>query len=385
MRFLALLLVALVGCAAAAPQVYIPSGAVLPEPPVARTIHYPRRYLPLQLNGAGEPCIKAGILDSAFCDTVSKYDIVIANAAVLKARPDLPAYLKHKNPGMILLAYLAGSVWENPHPAIGDTNTDLAWARWRVVRDHNAFLWGTNGSYLDAWANRDFADHRMALDLAAVDATALVPGVDGLFLDSFMVSVLWEQSAADSVDYVRAGFACLTDWDHAYREGHRIYVERLRGLVGGSLIVGNGGPSGERDVLNGWMREGFPDQNGGTWESNMVAYGSDPGYLGDGYVKPTLNLLVSTASAYPEWDRQRFLFGLASATLGEGAFALVGDASPGGPNPANVIQWPPEYDMDLGVPYGPARKLGSGIWFRAFSHGAVFVDPVAQTGRIEQK
>ena len=163
--------------------------------------------------------------------------------------------------------------------------------------------------------------------------------------------------------------------------GHRIYAERLRKLVGDALLVGNGGPSGERDVLNGWMREGFCYQNGGTWDTNMLAFGSDPGYLRDGglYRSPSLMFLSSWAAGSVKQARREFLFGLASASLGDGCYQQFA----AGPRTGN-FPWPPEYSMDLGAPLTPAFRTGTWKWRREFTHGYVEVDSYNYTGRAVQ-
>ena len=348
--------------------------------------HYPRRYLDLQITGTGYPVLdSAGALRPLVLDSIARYDVVVADAGPLRERPDIAAALAKRNPNLIVLAYLAGQVWNNPHPGLGDSTTYLYAKRWSLVRDYGALLydttgrpWGSDGNY----DNVDRANHRAMLALADLDATCLVPGVSGLFLDVFTPTILWQQYAGHQIDYRRAGYETLGDWDRAFHEGHRIYAERLRKLVGDALLVGNGGPSGERDVLNGWMREGFCYQNGGTWDTNMLAFGSDPGYLRDGglYRQPALMFLSSWAPANPKQARKEFLFGLASASLGDGCYQqfAAGPRTTGFP-------WPPEYSMDLGAPLTPAFRTGTWKWRREFERGYVECDSYNYTGKVVQR
>lgn len=364
------------GCAARASR----TASVMAAPRAA--IHYPRRSLDLSIRGDGSPMIRAdGTLDLARCDSAARYDIVIADADPLVARPDIAAAIVKRNPQVILLAYLAGAVWDNPHPGLGDTTTSLWRLRYRLVRDMGALLYNQRGDLWSYADNVDRSNHRAMLALADLDArAAAVPGVAGLFLDTLCPTIWsWVQSPSDSIAYRSAGYVCGPDWDHAYQEGHRLYVERLRERVGAKLLVGNCGPSGPRDVLNGWTRENFPNQNGGSWATNMLAFNGDPGYLQDCelYRQPSLMGMSAPYTGVEWYDRQRFLFGFASATLGDGTFAMIGRD-----HRLAQFDWPPEYDIDLGTPLSKAFRSGSSTWRREFSRGYVEVDVVAQTGRL---
>lgn len=355
-------------------------------PPASKAVHYPRRWVWVMTTGSGDPVLKAGVIDSAFGRAVARYDVVSSPAAPLRFRPDIVAFWRANNPAVTVIAYVAGSVWNNPTPFLGDTTNDFSFARWRIVRNFNALLYTRSGRILDPWSNIDFSNHRMALQLADTTASIIkTPGVDGIFLDSFCKSVAWEQTPVDSIDYMRAGFSCFTDWESAYQTGHRMYAERIRQIIGTKLLLGNAGSSGERDVFNGWMREGFPGQNGGTWESNMIATSwGDPGYLPDQrlYVQPSLCFLTNCWVADSTQRAKAFLFGLASATLGDGVFTMTRCVAPSDPNPFGLLDWPKEYNLDLGAPWSRAFRSGTSTYRREFSRGFVEVDYLARTGRI---
>lgn len=343
-----------------------------------QSIHYPRRAMYAKVVGSGAPFIRKGLLDEAVCDTAARFDVLVLDAPPILARPDIVEAIRKRNPSITLLAFLAvHSLWENPHPGLGDTLTDHAWLRWALARRMDGFLWNTRGRLFNV--NLDLSDHRVALAMAELDAKAASPA-NGLFLDTFCTGILWAQSPGDSIDLRRAGWDTAKDFDRAWREGHRIYLERLRQLVGDKLLVCNCGPSGERDVANGWMRENFPLQNGGDWSANMVRTPwGDPGYLADDtlYQAPTLNFLSTIESPDSVTNHRRLVFGLASATLAGGVHVLVPPKTLRAWNP----RWFSEYDIDLGNPLGPARQEWA-TWVRYFEHGAVVVDPARGEGRF---
>ena len=101
------------------------------------------------------------------------------------------------------------------------------------------------------------------------------------------------------------------------------------------------------------MRENFPNQQGGSWYSNMLGDVSSRGYLQDDrdYLQPAHNWILSIAAGTPGSEYQssstaRVRFGLASGALGEGVHAF-------GPGNRAVLEapyhewWYDEYAVDL--------------------------------------
>src|SRR5262249_60612892 len=101
----------------------------------------------------------------------------------------------------------------------------------------------------------------------------------------------------ESIDSVRAGYPDITSFDDGWKAGTDTLAVRLRQRCGPSrVLVGNCATSTKYAWFNGWMRENFPYQNGGTWYSNMT---KDPGgYFSDdrSYLGPTHDYLSSVAS-----------------------------------------------------------------------------------------
>jgi hypothetical protein len=155
-------------------------------------------------------------------------------------------------------------------------------------------------------------------------------------------------------------------------------------------------------TINGWMRENFPLQNGGTWEKNM--FGSAPGvpldvgYLGNDntYVAPILTMLTRTRSSTISDTttvqtnlaaQQRHRFVLASATLGDGAGTIVGTrfdvfrgylpwwADEFSVTPLGYSSTSVAYKGWLGDPTTEHYATPGGGWRRDFKGGSVIVNP----------
>ena len=361
------------------------------QPPAT---HYPRRAFYGRLGTDGSPILRGGVVQPGAADSAARFDVVVLDAPPMLLRPEIAEALKKRNPRMTLLALVNTSLaWNNPRPPLGDSLTELNARRYRLARESGAILRSRSGR---EWTpNLDLSNHLFAVKLAEMDAEALgVPGVDGLFCDWSCPTITWTQTPRDSVDYRRAGWDSHRDWSRAYTEGHRLYAMTLRRLAGSKYLVGNGGPSGERDLWNGWMRENFPNQNGGTWQSNMeqTPWG-DPGYLADDslYVQPSLNFLSSVSlKASEPWrgvstnlddeDASRLRLGLASASLAGGVHVFV---------KAPLLrdwwpQWYPEYDQDFGTPERESWKNGS-AWSRDFAKTYVLVSRDGLNAIMEAK
>ena len=158
------------------------------------------------------------------------------------------------------------------------------------------------------------------------------------------------------IDFQRAGYASVADLDVAWSAACDTLASHLRRDGGpGFLLVGNGGPSAEHAWYNGWMRENFPNQAGGTWASNILGDSFWRGYLReDADFRPAPhNWIFSAASAiagqeYNAQSTTAVRYGLASAALGEGVHCF-------GPSEKNAHLapyqdwWYDEYAVDLGT------------------------------------
>jgi hypothetical protein len=309
------------------------AAAVLPTP--ARSQDYPRLGLYGQVRGNGYPLWdSSGNLDPVSLDQIGRYDEVILDASpITEYRPDAIAALRQRNPAIHLLAYvMAGFVW--PSIAI-DSTVHYPTRYWRMIRNMDGFLYNKRGAQYglttNAFANVNLAKrdgsgtYVVAESLAVLWNDAIVSHHlwDGLFVDTYCTTILWSQTAAESIDYVRAGYPTLAAFDAGWGAGTDTLASRLRQFGGpASILVGNCGQGTKYAWFNGWMREDFPHQNGGTWDENM--YRSPGGYFTDDrrFLAPQHDYLFSAAGdpsqPYSADNLRRARFGLGSAALGLG-------------------------------------------------------------------
>jgi hypothetical protein len=187
---------------------------------------------------------------------------------------------------------------------------------------------------------------------------------DGIYIDRLCEGLLALETAASALDYARAGYgtnnadaANRTAFANGWQAGVAALATRLRSKIdaaGGSgfVLTGNCGPSPKAlyPTLNGWMREGYPYQNGGSFYGN--AFGDPGGYLLDEtrFAAPQVNLLFTasqpTSEPYNQYNIRKLRFGLATAALGNG-FHTFEDAS-AQPASAHFFDWRyDEYAVDL--------------------------------------
>ncbi|HEY6196512.1 MAG TPA: putative glycoside hydrolase [Candidatus Eisenbacteria bacterium] len=300
---------------------------------------YPRLGLYGSVLGGGAPYVKAdGSLDTLEIGRAARYSEVVLDVYPISPyRPDIVQAMKARNPALLALAYvLAEDIWQVND---ADSTHHIPTIIRHTVRNLNGFLYDkvtgleyetlainiakkdASGRFVVADAMADiFRDHIIATGLW-----------DGLFTDILCHTVSWTQLGTSRViDYQRAGYASLADLDVAWAAATDTLAARIRQNGGPNFVlVGNCGPSSFHETYNGWMRENFPYQQGGTWYSNMLGDAGSRGYFADDrdYVQPPHNWILSATvmSPYTEYDptnTRRVRYGLASASLGGGVAAF---------------------------------------------------------------
>lgn len=305
--------------------------AMFLAPALARGQGYPRLGLYGSVLGSGAPFVTTGgALDAVALDQVARYDVITLDVNPLTPyRPDVLAALRTRNPDIRILGYVLGhDIWDAADP---DSLNHYPTRYRRLVRDSDGFLYNRlNGQYYPG-ANVNLAKrdgngrYVVAEGLADLFTDVLATGAwDGLFLDVYCSTLSWTQDASRQIDFARAGYANSTAFDAAWRAGTDTLANRLRRRAGpGAILVGNCATSDHQETLNGWMRENFPFQNGGTWYDNVLD--GQHGYLADdrNFVAPAHNWIFSAlvgadGAQYAGENPRKVRFGLGTATLGEG-------------------------------------------------------------------
>ena len=334
---------------------------------------YPRLGLYGGMSGNGWPFIlggnRNGSFDQAMCDAAARYDELILDASpISEYRPDLAATLRARHPGITLLAYVnAGAIWP---VAELDSTVHYPTRFRRLVRDLDGFLYDRAGNHYRDYnvnlAKRKFGRYVVAEGLADLFYDAIVrTGIwDGVFLDVFCDRIGWSQSATDSIDFQRAGYSTMAAFDVGYQAGSEVLANRLRSLAGSTpLLVGNCGQGTKYVSFNGWMRENFPYQNGGTWYENMFRVPG--GYFTDEvrFRAPRHNYLFTAAeppsNPYTANNARKVRFGLGSAALGEG-FGVFGYASRVSLAYNSTVWWYDEYAVNLATGRASDRLADTG-------------------------
>ena len=348
---------------------------------------YPRLGLYGSIMGDGYPyLLPNGSLDTTTIAQVARYDEVILDInPITPYRPDVLAALRARNPNIRLLAYVLGhDIWNAADP---DSLNHYPTRYRRLVRDAGGFLYNSvTGTYYPGvsvnLAKRDLTGRFVVAEGLAdlIHEVAVQSGLwDGVFFDVFCHSITWSQDASQRIDYARAGYASLASFDAAWQAATDTLANRMRRLSGGGpILVGNCAGSAHTGTFNGWMRENFPLQGGGTWYENML---TDPqGYFADerDFAQPAHNYLFSAmqgldGNQYSAENTRKVRFGLASAALGEG-YGVFGPSDRVATTAPYHSYWYDEYAVDLsngrsstdrshtgwlGQPLGPAYQM---IW-----------------------
>ena len=318
---------------------------------------YPRLALYGSVLGSGYPLWDStGTLDLAVCDQVARYDEVILDIGpITPYRPDALAALRQRHPGISLLAYVTGhDIWTSNQP---DSSVHFPTRYNHMIRRMNGFLYDKAGRYFPGsdvnLAKRDIAGRYVVAESLAVlfnDAILKSGQWDGIFIDVYCNSIAWMVSPAESIDYQRAGYATFAAFDAAWKVGTDTLADRLRQLGGSStVLVGNCAAGTKYIPFNGWMRENFPLQGGGTWYTNMF---NDPGgyFPDEGHFRaPTHNYIFSALNGTDPyyWNNTRKVrYGLGTAALGSG-FHVFGPSNRY-PKPFHYHSWwYDEYAVDL--------------------------------------
>lgn len=323
---------------------------------------YPRLGLYWSIHRDGRPLLDAnGNVDPVIASQVARYDQIVVDVDPLSPyRPDVLDELRRLHPGIRLMGYVTGHfIWPSADP---DSLRHYPTRYWRKVRDLDGFLYNRQGAQFgltnDALTNVNLAKKSGGRYVVAESLAVLFWDVvvregkwDGVFLDAFCDNVEWTQAPGESIDYVRAGYASLAAFDAGWKAGTDTLAARLRQLSGATpVLVGNCGIGSKYAWFNGWMRENFPNQNGGTWYSNMT--NTSGGYLNDDHLfrDPPDNFIFSgtafPATPYVSENLRQLRFGLGSATLGDGygVFGYIGRVTDLYPY---WTWWFDEYAVDL--------------------------------------
>ena len=315
-----------------------------------------------------------GTVNPTVLDQIARYHEVILDASpITPYRPDVALAIRARRPDIRLLAYVSGqNIWFSNDP---DSLVHFPTRFWRTVRDLDGFLYNTSGGLygsatnqagdvnLAKYVNGHYVVAEAIADLF-YDAIVKTGIWDGVFVDCFCDNMLWMEAAGEYVNVTRAGYPDRTTFAAAWKAGTDTLAARLRRLSGPTqILVGNCAQGTKYAVFNGWMREGFPYQDGGTWYTNMYM---DPGgyFLDEQRFLPLrTNYIYSACSGvntpYTADNTRKVRFGLGSASLGEG-YGAFGNGPRISRNEQYMAWWYDEYAVDLSTGRSSALMRDTG-------------------------
>ncbi len=332
---------------------------------VAAPIPFPHPYVNGGMSGTGAPFVgipgDANALNPDVLDAYAQYPFVFANVTPgTDIRPDILTAMRQRNPKQIIFGYLNGTdIWcpqdsdgNNSYPA-GSFYRDM----WTTVSGgasctstSDRFLWFQDGQRTDAIGTNINLSHfvvnpdsSIRYDVAEDEAQVIYNHVvaprllDGEFIDVFCPNILWMETLGNpgrTFNYARAGYASRAAFDAGWQAGFVRLTARLRELAGPDFpIIGNCGqaPATIHSYLNGWDREDYPIQNGGSLYTNLLSW--PWGYLHQdhNFLQPSFNIIYTIADTvngtidpYTASNQRKMRYGLGSTSLGDGWF-LYGD------------------------------------------------------------
>ncbi len=352
---------------------------------------YPRLGLYAGVGSVGFPLLNpdGSFNEETFAAWSRHHQIVCHATPLTDMRRDIIPELKRRNPSIRMIAYVMGAyMWPgsgyapesyykhywtlingDPGPTPGPGNLYLYWQDGTRCDD---ILLNVNLAKREPRAGGGWT-YTAAESIAELWAQDIVStGLwRGMFLDVWPSGIAWMETPPSKLfDWARAGYASRDEFLQGWTDGHKAMGDRLRQLAGPDFIlIGNAGqpPPGLYASFNGWMRENFPWQNGGSWESNM--YRNPGGYFVDGrnMRQPSNQYLFTAADPpsdpYSAHNRRKQRLGLATATLDEG-WGVFGDGS-ANTNPASGgtrydLWWFDEHAVDTvtGSASSPAARTG---------------------------
>ncbi|MCC6649956.1 MAG: carbohydrate binding domain-containing protein [Candidatus Eisenbacteria bacterium] len=357
---------------------------------------YPRLAYYGSIRGNGFPFYNFPIdtnLDTAILDKVARFEEIILDVnPIYPYRPDVLSALRARNPDAKMLAYVVGHhMWDpNDFDSLNHYPT-----RYRRILDHNnGWLYNQrNNKYYAGNVNLAKRDPNGRLVIA--DSLALLwkdvaidSGIwDGLFFDILCDDMYWSEVHGESINLAEAGYTNRTDFNNSWHAATDTIAALMRNWGGPDyILVGNCALGTKYSTFNGWMREGFPFETGGTWYTNM--FWRPGGYMTDeaNFLEPRHNYIF-TFNIGTDWTsplNQRLArWGLGSATLGDG-FGVFGGQDRDAYHSDWWNWWFDEYGVDLQTGMTTTAREGIGWLGQPLSdmYQVVWVKPEVPDGIV---
>jgi hypothetical protein len=309
--------------------------------------------------------------DTAFIDDISRYDLLVLTPSQMKQHRLIVSKIKHKNPDIILLAYLPSQSYNTrywPRDIVFRSlhvNSDW-WVRdsrrnivsvWDSVQNINMDpAWSR---YLISFYNREIAS---------------IPYVDGVFFDMVSHNISWLNNGDIDLD-VDGRRDSASQADALWLNRTTYLLEYAKNNINAEYIVINGSSHAHfQSHINGRMFETFPTpwEENGSWEANM-----NNAVLNKkkNQQKQITIFNTNTDNTGQKTNYKKMRYGFTSALL-EGAYSSFdyGDTDHA------QLWWYDEYNANLGTPLTKSTsknnhtKYQPDVWQRQFENGMAVVN-----------
>jgi hypothetical protein len=350
------------------------------EPPYPRISNY--------YNGQFRPGASTETLDQ-----LARYHLIVATFNADASRE--LAYVKQKNPGVIVLHYISvrGQSPKNP-----------------LMKD-GYWLMSPKGERVDPWPGRNLPNQTLpevneVMVAMAREALQRMPKLDGIFLDSYYRHI--SHINKGQLDADRDGKVDdRNQLDEAWMTGLVRVARGVRALRPNLIVMANGGAPVDfaYEELNGVLFEDqlfYLEKSGSAtragkqrtaddmlaayqkWETvphqpHVTAFVDGGGEIANPWKFNELSQtekekLVEEA----RHNERRMRFNLCFTLMGGGYAAFDYHTTSRG-----QLWWFPEWSTKLGRPRGSMQKLES-YWNREFDGGTVYVNPFAQPATVKE-
>jgi hypothetical protein len=334
-----------------------------------------------------------GLTNQERLDTISKADVALLSFWVGwgpidgQSMADIVDYIRANNPDIVLAPYTNVTETRDSTPILAD----------KVSSENgpggngNWWLRKSDGTRTSHWPGNFSVNHS---NFVTPDANGeRYPGFyaqyayDGMISQALFNAVFLDAMSGqayevadwngDGVDDARDSAVAI----QAVSEGHVEYVNQIRLLKPGIIVIGNIGnsfhpartmPAAYNQLIEGGLLEGFMGrtwsiESWGGWQEMMTQYHEAVGVLRG----PKIAILNAHVG---ETDYRLMRYGLTSTLMDNGYFAA--DPARDGEE-YNWQFWYDEFDLDLGYAVDPRQTAAwsKGIYRREFDNGLVLVNP----------
>ncbi|MFA5188177.1 MAG: putative glycoside hydrolase [Patescibacteria group bacterium] len=325
-------------------------------------------------------------LTNADIGQLAKWDLVILTPQAVERQPKILTTLRQKNPRIKILVYVLMEEINNEMPIINASPfyqqiyqkvNQNNW--WLKTADGQHVAWWpktwminvTNSNAKEAW--NDFLPQLVYNNFLTNNDW------DGVFFDNVWDNVSWLNKPIDTNNDSLADSPALMD--QRWQEGITKVLTAIKKLAPDKIIVINANSNNYNNLLNGRMKENFPNQSEGYWTGAMKNYlTSQVGYQPQYYI-----INSNTKNTGSKDDYRNFRFGLTSTLLGNGYYSFdYGDQG------HTNVWWFDEYNFFLGkgvsdpknLLAADSKEVKPGVWQRDFQNALVIVNSTEQAQKI---